>query len=254
MRVGELARLAGLTVRTLHHYDEIGLLVPSGRSEAGYRLYREPELARLQQILVLRELGFELGAIRRLVDDPGFDRRTALEAQRELLVERVRKTEAIIRAVDATLEAMEGGREMDAGEMFEGFDGFDAKQYEAEARERWGHTAAYRESMRRTRRYGKAEWEAIRVEGDGLMAEFAALLAAGRRPDGPEAMALAERHRLHIDRWFYPCDHAMHSNLAELYTSDPRFGEYFEQRGAGLTAFVSAAIRANGERAAQARR
>ncbi|MFW6202445.1 MAG: MerR family transcriptional regulator [Gemmatimonadota bacterium] len=246
MTVGELAERTGLTVRTLHHYDEIGLLVPSRRSASGYRLYDDADLARLQQILLFRELDFPLETIGQLLDDPSFDRRTALRSQRELLVERIRRTEAIIRAVDRTVESLEGERVMSATEMFEGFD---ATRYEEEARERWGETDAYKESMRRARDYDADDWARIKAEGEQVMEEMAKLLAAGHRPDDEAAMALAERHRLHIDRWFYPCSRAMHAGLAEMYTTDARFGEYFEKRAEGLAEYVAEAIRANAARA-----
>lgn len=247
--VSRVSRIAHVTVRTLHHYDEIGLLVPSRRSARGYRLYSGEDLQRLQQILLFRQLGFSLEAIQRLLDEPAYDRRSALRAQRELLRERVRRAEAVIRAVDATLAALEGGTEMDAAKMFDGFDEFDPTQHEEEARERWGDTDAYRESMRRTKRYTKEDWARIKAEGEEVERTLADLLATGVAPDADEAVDAAERARLHIDRWFYPCSHAFHRNLAEMYLSDPRFREHYEARREGLAEFVAAAIRANAARA-----
>jgi DNA-binding transcriptional MerR regulator len=249
--VSQVARMARVTVRTLHHYDEIGLLVPSSRSASGYRLYTDADLQQLHRILLLRELGFSLEAIRRLLDDPTYDLLEALRAQRELLSERLRKTQAVLRAVDRALEALEGRTAMKPDELFEGFEDFDHAKYEEEARERWGHTEAYRESARRTRNYGKEDWAKIKAESEALLQEMAALLAAGRSPDEPEAMELAERHRQHIDRWFYPLSHNAHRCLAELYESDARFRENYEKRAPGLAAFVAAAIRANAARAAR---
>src|SRR5690606_18679469 len=133
----------------------------------------------------------------------------------------VRRAEAVIRAVDATLEAMEGGREMDASKMFDGFDEFDQTKYEEEARERWGDTDAYRESMRRAKRYSKEDWARFRAEGEEVEGALAELLAAGRSPGDPESMDAAERARLLIDRWFYPCSREFHVGLAEMYVSDP---------------------------------
>jgi len=240
--VSEVARLAHVTVRTLHHYDEIGLLVPSDRSRAGYRLYSDDDLARLREIVLFRELGFALDAIAGLLDQPAAQRRDALVAQRERLVAQRRQTDVVIRAVDAALDALDGGRPMTTEKMFEGFDQFQEAPYADEARERWGDTDAYKESMRRTRSYGKAEWAALQAESGEILAGFAALLRAGRAPDDPAALALAERHRLHIDRWFYPCSPAMHATLAQMYTADPRFEAFYERIQPGLAAFVSAAI------------
>ena len=130
--VGEVAALARVTVRTLHHYDRIGLLVPSVRSENGYRLYAYGDLERLRQIRLLRELRFSLDAIGQLLDAPTYDRRNALEAQRELLRERQERTGSIIRGVDRALRAMEEETEMDRTEMFEGLEEFDHEQYQDE--------------------------------------------------------------------------------------------------------------------------
>jgi DNA-binding transcriptional MerR regulator len=243
--VSQVARIARITVRTLHHYDEIGLLVPSSRSASGYRLYSAADLQRLHQVLLLRQLGFPLEAIQQMLQDPAFDRKTALRAQRELLAGQIRNTEALIRAVDAQLEALEGGTEMDLEQMF---DGSDPSQYEDEARQRWGNTDAYQVSMRRTKRYTKEDWSKIKSEGDALMSALAQMLEAGRRPDEDEVADLAEQHRQHIGRWFYPCTHGAHAALAEMYVADPRFKATFEKYRAGLAEFVAEAIRANAAR------
>lgn len=247
-KVGEVAALARVTVRTLHHYDRIGLLVPSGRSQNGYRLYDYGDLERLRQIRLLRELRFSLDAIGQMLDAPAYDRRSALEAQRELLRERQERTDSIIRGVDRALRAMEQEMEMDRTEMFEGLEEFDHEQYQDEAERRWGHTDQYKESMRRTRRYGKGDWARIKEEGEAVVTKLADLLTEGAQAAGRAAMDLAEEHRSHIDRWFYPCSHGMHCNLAEMYTADERFEEYFEKRAKGLAAFVQDAIKANAAR------
>ena len=252
-QVKEVARIAGVSVRALHHYDDIGLLVPSGRTEAGYRLYSDDDLLRLQQILIGRELGMPLEAIRRSLDDPGFDRRAALQRQREELAARAERNAAMLRAVDAALAAMtdEGGetmKEMSVEEVTALFDGFDPSQYEDEVVERWGESEAYRESARRTSRYTKADWDRYKAESHAIMSAAAELFRAGAAPDGDDAMAVAERHRLSIDRWFYPCDPAMHVNLADLYQADARFAESIDRYGEGITPWWAAAIRANRER------
>jgi DNA-binding transcriptional MerR regulator len=243
--VSDVARHAHVSVRALHHYDDIGLLVPARRSPAGYRLYDDSDLRRLHEILLFRELGITLDGIRDLLDAPAAARAAALRRHREELDDRLRRTHAIIRAVDATLDALEKGTDMDSSRVFDGFDDFDHAQYAEEAEQRWGDTEAYRESRRRAKRYTKADWARIRQEDDALMAEWSLLLAEGRAATDPASVALAERHRQHISRWFYPCDRAMHAGLADMYVADSRFGEHFEARGAGLTRFVADAIRAN---------
>ena len=252
--VGEVAALAGVTVRTLHHYDRIGLLVPSRRSGSGYRLYGYGDLERLRQIMLLRELRFSLDAIAEVLDTPTHGRRSALEAQRDLLRDRQDRTERIIRGVDRALRAMDEEMEMDRTEMFEGLEEFDHERYRDEVERRWGDTEAYKESMRRTRRYGKGDWARIKAEGEAVVARLAGLMAGGAHAAGRAAMDLAEQHRRHIDRWFYPCSRGMHRNLADMYTADPRFKEYFEKRAEGLAVFVREAIRANAQRAGAAPR
>jgi len=135
--VGEVAALAGVTVRALHHYDELGLLSPSGRSEAGYRLYSYDDLARLREILIWRTLGFPLPEIASLLDDPGHDRLAALERQRELIECEIDRLGALAGAVDAAITAHVNGTRLEETKMFEGFD---PTEYEQDARERWGQT------------------------------------------------------------------------------------------------------------------
>lgn len=252
--VGEVAELTHVSVRTLHHYDEIGLLRPSGRTPAGYRLYATDDLQRLQQILLYKELGLPLDAIRRMLDEPSVDRRTELEAQRALLVERRNRTDAVIRAVDRMLDAMTRGKKMSNEEMFEGFEDLREaphdvrkhhREHARESHERWGETDAYAESMRRARKYGKADWEKIKSEAAGLEEHMAWLLEAGEEPDGEKARKGAEGLRQHIERWFYPCSLEMHVGLADMYEADPRFRAHYDDRANGLARFVATAIRAN---------
>lgn len=246
-RVGEVAELAHVTVRTLHHYDEIGLLRPSERTSSGYRHYSEEDLRRLQQVMLFRELGFTLEAIQQLLDGASFDRRKLLEAQRELLIEQGTRTQAILRGVDRALADLHGEGTMSTEGMFDGFESFN-RQYDEEVQERWGDTDAYRESMRRTKRYTKEDWRRFQAESEAASREWVEAQAAGASPTGARAMDLAEAARQQIDRWFYPCSPAMHRNLADMYEADPRFSATYEKMAPGMTAYVSAAIRANSDR------
>ena len=252
-QVKEVASIAGVSVRTLHHYDEIGLLVPSGRTDAGYRLYGSDDLLRLQQILIGRELGMPLEEIKRSLDDPSFDRRAALVRQRQELAARAERTAAMLRAVDAALAALtdDGGRtmkDMTREEITKLFDGFDPTDHQDEVEERWGKTEAYAESARRTSKYTKADWERYKAESHAIMSSAAELFGAGAPADGDEAKAVAEQHRLSIDRWFYPCAPGMHAGLADMYEADARFAESIDRYAPGLTSWLSAAIRANARR------
>jgi MerR family transcriptional regulator, thiopeptide resistance regulator len=247
-QVKDVTRIAGISVRTLHHYDEIGLLVPTARSPSGYRLYDDDDLLRLQQIIVARELGLSLEAIRKSLDDPGFDRRRALLTQRAQLTRRAQQAAEMIVAVDRALALMDARDKENSMDMKQLFNGFDSSKYEEEAKQRWGHTDAYNESTRRVQGYSAEDWQRFSAEQAGIYADAVAALQAGKPPDGPEAMAIAERHRLSIDRWFYPCSAEMHSALALGYEQDPRFAENIDKHGAGLTPYLVAAIRANSQR------
>jgi MerR family transcriptional regulator, thiopeptide resistance regulator len=243
--VSEVAKLAHVSVRALHHYDDIGLLSPARRSAAGYRLYDDGDLRRLHEILLFRELGLPLDAIQRVLAAPEEERAAALRAHRRDLDERLERVQAVIRAVDARLDALERRTIMDPGTMFDGFDSFDHAQYAAEAEQRWGETEAYRESARRTKSYTKADWSAIKAEADAIMQRWGVLHEAGTDPTAAAAMEVAEQHRQHISRWFYTCAPEFHAGLADMFVADPRFRETFEKYGAGMTDFVAESIRAN---------
>lgn len=241
--IGELAQLAGVSVRTLHHYDEIGLLGPSGRTAAGYRQYGHDELEDLQQILLYRELDLPLDAIARIMLDPTFDRRAALVAQREQLAARAERMAAILAAIDAALDALAQGESMDDTAMFEVLGDFDPRQYEAEARDRWGDTDAYRESSRRVAGYTRDDWKQIKAEGDAVTRGLADRFAAGAAAGAPDVQALVDRHRGQIDHWFYPCSIEMQVNLGDMYVADARFSATYDRYQPGLARFLRDAIR-----------
>jgi MerR family transcriptional regulator, thiopeptide resistance regulator len=248
LKVSEVARLAGVSVRTLHHYDEIGLVRPSARSEAGYRLYAPADVERLQQVLFFRELDFALEEIQRILADPDFDVGSALRLQRRLLGEKALRIEALVAAVDAAINALEKGTTMTPEERLQVFGDFDPEKYEAEAEQRWGGTEAFKESARRTKSYRKEDWEKIKAEAGEIYGELARLVAAGASPTSAEAMDVAERHRAHITRWFYTCSLEIHRGLGQLYVDDPRFLASVDKFGSGVAAFARDAFRANAER------
>jgi DNA-binding transcriptional MerR regulator len=243
--VSQVAKLAGVTVRTLHHYDEIGLLTPGERTGAGYRRYTEKDLERLQQILYYRELGFGLEEIATILDDPDADPSAHFRRQHALLSGRVRKLQEMIAAIEFAMEAEKVGIQLTPEERFEVFGDFDPDQYAEEAERRWGGTDAYAESARRTNQYTKEDWLRIRAEGEDWGRRIVAVRAAGAPADGAEAMALAEEHRQHISRWFYECTYEIHTGLADMYVGDPRFTAYYENIAPGLARYVHDAIHAN---------
>ncbi|EFL33865.1 MerR family transcriptional regulator [Streptomyces viridochromogenes DSM 40736] len=246
--VGQVAGFAGVTVRTLHHYDDIGLLVPSARSHAGHRRYGDADLDRLQQILFYRELGFPLEEVAALLDDPDADPRAHLRRQHELLTARIEKLRKMAAAVEHAMEARKMGINLTPEEKFEVFGGKDPEQYAEEVEERWGDTEEYAESQRRTARYTKEDWQRIQAEAADWAERYGALMSAGEPPTGEAAMTLAEEHRQHICTWFYECSHELHRCLGEMYVSDERFKELYDGMRPGLAEHLKDAIAANADR------
>ena len=251
--VGQVAGLAGVTIRTLHHYDEIGLLSPSGRSAAGYRIYEEADLERLQRILFYRELGFALEEIATIMDDPRTDVVGHLRRQRELLTERIERLRTMVAAIDREMEANTMGIQLTPEDRFEVFGNFNPENYAEEAEQRWGDTEAYRQSQRRVATYTKEDWLQIKVEEEEVRANLAATFARGLAPDCEEAMAAAETHRQHISRWFYDCSHDVHRGLTDMYVRDERFRAHYDALTPGLAWFIRDAAHANADRAGTGR-
>lgn len=244
--VGDLAKLTGVTVRTLHHYDEIGLVRPSQRSAAGYRLYSDADVHRLQQVLLFRELGLPLEEIAAAIDEAK-DRAELLRQHRDVLLTKRARIDAMLASLDRTLGHLQEGRPMkpeDVEKMFEGFDGGEAP-YAEEAKQRWGHTDAYKESAKRTKRYGKAEWDQIKREWSEIYAELGNYQRAGTPVTDPQVQALVERHRAHIDKWFYPCSVEMHKGLGAMYVADARFTANLDKVTPGFAQYLSDAIAAS---------
>jgi DNA-binding transcriptional MerR regulator len=237
--VGEVAELAGVSVRTLHHYDELGLVVPSDRSEAGYRLYDHADLERLQEVLTLRALEVPLADIRALLDDPAHDRVQVLRAQAKRLRDRRDRLGDLLERIEDAIAAHDRGQPQLENAMF---DGTDHEQHAREAEERWGDTEAWKQSQRRTRDYGDAEWEQVKAETEANEAAFAELLRGGVPADDERTAPLVAAHRQHIDRWFYDCSQQMQRNLAAMYVADERFAAHYDQREDGLARYVHDAI------------
>lgn len=238
--VKAVAEMAGVSVRTLHHYDEIDLLKPEQLSAAGYRLYNEKDLERLQQILFFRELEFSLSDIREIIDDPKFDRQQALLLQKEALLERQHRLSRLIMTIDRTLRMMEGNEPMNDQELKELFNGFDQSQYEEEVKERFGQTNEYAESHRRTKQYTKTDWVQMQQEGGEIQQGIVALM--DRDPADPEVQAWIGKHHQQINKWFYTCSLEIYRGLGEMYVADERFAANYEKIKPGLAAFMRAAM------------
>jgi DNA-binding transcriptional MerR regulator len=248
LTIGAVARLAGVTVRTLHHYDEIGLLRPSGRSEAGYRRYADADIERLQRILFYRELEFGLDQVRDALADTGADTLVHLRRQHALLGARIERLRRLSDAVALAMEAHQMNIPLTPEERLEVFGSFDPDEHAAEVEERWGDTDAYRESARRTASYTKEDWIRIKAEGEAAIHAVLDAMAAGLPADSVEAMDGAEAHRAQIDGAFYRCSSEMHVGLAEMYLADPRFTATYEAMAPGLAQYLHDAIVANAAR------
>ena len=246
LTVGQVAERFGVTVRTLHHYDEIGLLSPSERSPAGYRLYTEDDLTRLQHVVVYRRLGFALEDVALLLEHPE-GAVEHLRRQRTAVLQRLDEMRDLVTAIDRALEREMGNQPATPDDMKELFgEGFHDAQ--AEAEERWGDSDAWKESQRRTKSYTKQDWEAVKAESDAVHAAFTAAMDAGEPPTSETAMDAAELHRRSIDSRFYDCPPQMHRNLADLYVSDPRFTATYDEIRPGMTEYVRLAVYANADR------
>jgi DNA-binding transcriptional MerR regulator len=247
MTVGELSRISGVTVRTLHHYDEIGLVVPSQRTSANYRLYSDDDVLRLQQVLVFRELGMPLDEIAGVLDDAtNANRAELLRRHREALVEKRGKLDAMLTAVDHAIDVLEKGTPMMTSDDFKKmFDGFDPAEHEQEVEQRWGNTDAYKESQRRVKSYGPREWQQMKDEAASINARLLDLMRAGVAASDPRVQSAVEDHRLHISKWFYDCTKEIHRGLGQMYVADERFTKNLDKAGAGFAKYLSDAIAAS---------
>ena len=242
-KVKEVAEWAGVSVRTLHYYDEIGLVVPEQVTLAGHRLYSNRNLERLQQVLFFREIGFSLQEIKSTLDNPDFDRKRALTAHKELLLEQKKRLEDIIATVDKTIQAVEGGYPMSKNEMFNGFDMKAIEEhkakYAAEAREKYGD-AAMDAVEKRTNSYMQEDWARYHAESEAINARI--IEAMDRGPADPQVQEGVAGLRQLITRYFYDCKLEIFRGLADLYVDDPRFTANIDKKKPGYAAFLREAM------------
>jgi len=237
--IGEVARLSGVTSRTLRHYDSIGLLTPFGTAPGGRRLYGRDELVRLQQILVLRELGVDLPPIGRVVRS-GDDRGTQLKVLRQhherLLAERDRY-DRLAATVATTMQSLDGGRTMTAKDLYAGFDN---SEYEVEARERWG-TEAVDRGTSAWARLGAGGQDAHHAEATAIGESLAACVADDVPVDSPRVQALVARHHAQIALFWTP-NRVSYTGLGQMYVDDPRFTATYDEFARGLAPYLRDAM------------
>jgi DNA-binding transcriptional MerR regulator len=237
--VQKLATLAGVSVRTLHYYDEIGLLTPARVGSNGYRYYEEKELLKLQQILFFRELEFSLPDIERMMRSPYFDAATALKEHRKLIQLKRARLERLLTTIDNTIMSMNTQEKIEDAELYNAFKDDDVKQYQEEVRKRWGNTDAYRQSVEKVGKMTKAEMEKLKIEGKQHTEAFARAMDKGIQSDEVQTL-IAKSHE--GVNFFYECSTEMFRNLGQMYVDDPRFTAYYEKFRPGLAVFMRDAI------------
>ncbi|MCY1713693.1 MerR family transcriptional regulator [Caproiciproducens galactitolivorans] len=237
MKINEVAKLTGVTVRTLHYYDEIGLLKPTETTESGYRIYDESALVKLQQILFFRELGFPLDEIRKILSSRSFDPSKALKNHKDLLT---KKRDRLNHLIDLTDKIMKGETTM----SFQEFDTTEIentkKKYAEEAKKRWGTTDAYRESEKKAANYKKEDWQKIEAESGAILKAFSEVRE--KPADCAEAQELVKRWQDFISAKFYACTKEILAGLGQMYTADERFRKNIDQYGSGTAEFLAKAI------------
>ena len=244
LTVGRTAELVGVSVRTLHHWDEIGLVSPSERTWSDYRVYQAADIERIQQVLLHRELGLSLAEVRAVLDDPDTDVVAQLDRQRAVLSERLDRLRQMIAAVDRMKEAHMSEQKLTAQQQAEILgDGWDPA-WQDEAQENWGDTPEWAQSEKIKARMGVDDWKRVKEETDRLEADLAAAMTAGVQPGSEEANALAQRHRASIGQWF---DITVQKQvcIARMYVQDPRFTAHYDERAQGLAAWLTAIIDAH---------
>ena len=234
MQIKEFAELTGVSVRTLHYYDEIGLLQPAHVDrDTGYRFYDEASLLRMQEILFYRELDFSLKSIEEILTSPNYDKAKALKEQQQLLILKKERLERLICAIDG---AMKGENVMNA------FDNSEFESHKAEAQQRWGKTDAYKEHSEKTKNYAKDKWNSLAGDMDLIFREFALCMKNGCASTSPEAQSLVKKLQSHITENYYTCTKQILSGLGQMYVADDRFRQNIDKHADGTAAFVCDAI------------
>ena len=238
MHIKDFAVLTGVSVRTLHYYDEIGLLKPAfTNAQNGYRDYDEKSLERMTEILFYRELDFSLNDIAKILSSPDYDKGTAISRQKELLI---LKKERLEKLIDALEKIEKGETPMNTFKDNEYEKA--RKEYETEAKQRWGNTDAYKEAERKTASYSEEKMNDINAGLNAILAEFADALRSGISAESEEAEALVRKLQSYITENFYTCTNEILAGLGQMYVADERFKENIDKSGKGTAEFISSSI------------
>ncbi len=237
--VQKLAQMASISVRTLHFYDKIGLLKPSYVKSTGYRYYEEKELIQLQQILFFRELEFSLKDIQQILSSPHFDPLEALQAQEKMLDLKKARLERLSKTLINTITSMKKKKIIKGDQLYDAFSDEQQKEYQKEAKERWGHTEAYKQSQERTKNWTPQDYKRVQEEGGAILLEIVKHMDKG--PESEEVQREIPKYHKHIGT-FYDCSHEMFRCLGDMYSQDPRFAAFYEKIHEGLAVFMTKAI------------
>ena len=237
--ISQLAKMSGVTPRTLHYYDQIGLLKPVKSEKNGYRLYEERELLQLQQILFFRELNFSLADIKKIINQPDFVISQALQDHKKLIRLKQKKLEKLIKTIDKTINHMSKHKKIKTEELYDVFKDDDVKNYQEEVKKRWGNGQAYKQSMARVSKMTKSEMEAMKKQAKIFTQQLAD--AMDKKVTNTEVQKLVEQHYQGI-QFFYNCPIDMYRNLGQMYVDDSRFTAYYDKFRPGLAKFVRDAI------------
>ena len=244
--VKQLARLSGVSVRTLHHYDEIGLLKPAFTGENRYRYYGREELLRLQDILFHRELGVPLAVIGRLLAGESRDRLSILTEHRDMVTERLERSRQLLRTIDRAIAELKGEGTMTDKELYKGFSPEKQAEHEQYLVDRFGGAmrAAIDESRAKFGKLTQEEQAQALAEGGNAETALVECYKSGAEPGAAELAPLLDRHRAWIARmWGRESTPLSYAGLADLYVSHPGFVERFEGRAAGFTEWLSTAMK-----------
>lgn len=237
--VSIVAKIAGISIRTLHHYDKIGLLIPSQRGESRYRYYGKKELYRLQQILFFKELDFPLKKIAKILDDPSFDLEQALAFQKEELEKRKLRLDTLLNTIDKTVEQLkEENKMVTENELYEGFSKDQISEWKQEVEEKYD-SKVVAESYENIKKMSKADFKDVKAEQENVAKELALLM--DRPIDSNEVQALIKRHHTTNER-FYKTNAKVYKGLADMYVADARFTEFYDKHKTGLAKFLREAM------------
>lgn len=241
MYIKEFAKLTGVSVRTLHYYDEIGLLNPSFVDEQnGYRSYDERSLERMQEILFYRELDFSLKSIAEILSFPNYNKSKALTEQKRLLTLKKERLERLILALDSAVK----GENVLNMHLFDNSEFEKAREkYAHEAMEKWGDTNSYKEYAEKISFYSKQKWNTINSDMSSIFSEFAKAMKNGKNPSDSLVQAIVTKWKKFITENYYLCNNDILSGLGEMYINDDRFRKNIDNYGNGTAEFISKAIK-----------